>query len=481
MNRRTIPDCIWVILITLFVVIPFSTEEALSFYLSGSIKPARGSGHSSRPSPTPTPTPKPTATPKPAPAPTPTPIAAPTPTPTPAPPVSGANSPSVELACTTYSLPNRTTANSDQFKTADKIKSNCKIVLTWWAATPSQTWCPYIMNNSQVKFCGPYSNWGFINSTNNKAAWDLGGDIYNDYILKNNPEWILKDTNGAVVIHPWIPAEQAVDHGNPNFVDFFFDYFIKVPSSIAGGRWQGTYTDRAWNLRFLDNYLVYAPWAWSAIPVNPATKKPFTREEREQDVLDATKRLRERADKEAGGLKYIANIWSDVDSEYFDRNIYPELMQYLDYVFFEAWTCNPEGVPESETIWLRRVMAAQDIIQNRRAEPVVQGGYGNYWYALSSLLLVRENGKGMIWSQDFIPDDVLQKVKGINLGKPLNIFAYLNNAYQRDWQYGKVIVNPSDTKTVTVSLGGNYRDVETGNIMSSVTLSPKKGKIFILP
>ncbi len=234
-------------------------------------------------------------------------------------------------------------------------------------------------------------------------------------------------------------------------------------------------------MRELDNYLVFAPWAWSAMPVNPVTKKPFTQAEREQDVLDATKRLRERADNEAGGLKYFANVWSDVDSEYFNRDIYPELMQYLDYAYFETWTSNPDGQPESETIWLRRVMAAQDMIQNRRAEPVVQTGFGDFWYALSTLLLVRENGRGMAYAQNFLPDDLLQKVKGIQLGKPLKIFAYLNNAYQRDWQYGKVIVNPSDTKTVTISLGGNYRDVETGSIVSSVTLQPKKGKIFVTP
>ena len=76
---------------------------------------------------------------------------------------------------------------------------------------------------------------------------------------------------------------------------------------------------------------------------------------------------------------------------------------------------------------------------------------------------------------------VLQKVKGIHLGNPIKIFAYLNNAYQRDWQYGKVIVNPSDSKTVTISLGGNYRDVETGSIVSSITLAPKKGKVFVFP
>jgi hypothetical protein len=180
-------------------------------------------------------------------------------------------------------------------------------------------------------------------------------------------------------------------------------------------------------------------------------------------------------------MRYFANVWSDVESSYFDRDIYPELMQYLDYALFEAWTSNLEGQHVSEEVWLRRVMAAQDMIQNRRAEPVVQIEFGDFWFALSSLLLVRENGKGMIWSQSVLSDSILQKMNALDLGKPLTALSYVNNAYQRQWERGKVVVNPSDSGTVTISLGGNYRDYETGNIVSSVTLSPKKGKIFVNP
>ncbi len=319
-----------------------------------------------------------------------------------------------------------------------------------------------------------------MNSTDDPNAFNLGGDIYNDYIIPNHPEWISADINGKTVTHATVPVEHAVDHGNMDFVDFYFDYFIEIPSSIGNGRWEGTYKEKSWNMRFLDNYLVYAPWAWSSLPVNPATGKTITREEREQDVLNATKKLRQRADNEAGGLKYFANIWSDVEAEYFDRDIYPELMQYLDYVLFETWTSNPEGVPESEEIWMRRVLAAQDMIQNRRAEPVVQTGYGDFWYALSTLLLVTENGRGMAWTKTMLSDSVLQKLKDFDLGVPLGVFAFIDNAYQREWQKGKVIVNPADSGTVTISLGQNYEDVETGNTVSSVTLPPKKGKILLL-
>ena len=387
--------------------------------------------------------------------------------------------PIVDLVCATYALGDRPTRDSSKFDAADKIKDNCTIVLTWWSLSVSETWCPYILENSDVEYCGPYDNWGFISSRNDKSKLDLGGDIYNDDILKNNPEWLLRDASGNLVFKPFLPAERVPHHGNMDFVDYYFDFFLEVPSSIAGGRWQGTYSEKSWNIRFLDNYLVYAPWVWSSIPINPDTGSTFTREEMEQNMLNATKRLRERADNEAGGLKYFANIWSDVEAEYFDREIYAELMQYLDYVLFEVWTTNPEGVPVSEEVWLKRISAAQDMIQNRRAEPVVQTELGDFWYALSSLLLVTENERGVIWSQTMFSDNILRRINGLDLGEHLSAYIYIDNIYQREWEKGKVLVNPSDSLTVTISLGGDYEDVETGEIVSSVALSPKTGKILL--
>ncbi len=387
----------------------------------------------------------------------------------------------VNLACPSYALPDRTSASSAQFAEADRIKSVCTIVLTGWSSTPEQAWCPYMMDNAKVKYCGPYDNWGYMNSTNNKDAWIVAADIFNDYILKTKPQWVLKDTDKDTVYNAWVPHEDLMDHGNMDFVDFYFDFFVQVPSSVAGGRWKGTYKQRGWNMRFLDNFIVYAPDGWSSMPVNPSTGKTFTREELEGDLLSAAARLRQLADTEAGGVRYFANIWSDVESGYFDREVYPDLMQYIDYALFEEWTAKSDGSPVSENVWLRRVLEAQDMIQNRRAEPVVQTEWGDFWFALSSLLLVRENGKGMIWSDKMYSDDLIQKLRAIDLGEPLELFSFVDNAYQREWEKGKVIVNPSDDTTVEITLGNSYQDAETGEIMTDVTLPPKSGKILLIP
>lgn len=387
----------------------------------------------------------------------------------------------VNLACPSYALPARTSASSAQIAEADRIKSVCKVVLTWWYALPSQTWCPYLRHSSSVEYCGPYDNWGFISNVDDHGDFNLGGDIYHDFILPDHSDWILRDAGGGVVTNNFISNEAAPDHGNMGFVDFYFNFFLEVPHSIAGGRWQGTYKERSWNLRFLDNYIVYLPAAWSSPPVNPDTGSALSREDRERDILEATKRLRQRADNEAGGLRYIANVWNDVEASYLDRDIYPELMQYVDYALFEAWTTDLQGVPVPEEVWLRRVTAAQDMVENRRAEPVVQVGVGDFWYALSSLLLVSDRGKGMIWSNKMYSDALIRQLSAIDLGEPLDLFSFIDNAYQRDWEKGKVIVNPSDDATVEITLDQSYQDAATGETVTAVTLPPKSGKILLIP
>lgn len=156
-------------------------------------------------------------------------------------------------------------------------------------------------------------------------------------------------------------------------------------------------------------------------------------------------------------------------------------MQYYDYAFFEEWVNTYDsGEPLSESEWLHKVLTAQDLIQNKRAEPVVNTGIGAFWYALSSLLLIRENGRGIAWSQKMLSDDVFEKLNRLDLGNPLSIFTYKNQVYQREWEKGKVIVNPSDTKTENVSFNQYYEDIETGEIVNSLTLKPKTGKILML-
>lgn len=384
----------------------------------------------------------------------------------------------LQLACTTYSLPELSAASDADLKIAKKIGDNCAVVLTWWGATP--TWCSYFKERSKVLFCGPYDNWGFMDSINDYSSWILGGDIFNKYILQYHSDWILRNKRGHQVKNKYIPTERAMDIGNLEYVDFWLSYFIHVPNEIYDNRWKGDYRERSWNLRFLDNYFIWAPWVLDSNPINPRSGKEFTQIDRENDSLKALKRLRINADEL--GIKLFANIWSDVDLNYFDRNIYKETMGYLDFVLFEEWTAKyGSNIPITENEWVRRVKVADDIIKHRRATPVVNTEYGNFWFAVSTLLLVIENGKGLIWLQNFPSDQIVNKIHSIELGKPIGNFIKLpSGLYSREWSHGKVIVNPKDKEKVHIQLNGQYKDIESGKEIKELVVRPKEGKILIL-
>ncbi len=76
-------------------------------------------------------------------------------------------------------------------------------------------------------------------------------------------------------------------------------------------------------------------------------------------------------------------------------------------------------------------------------------------------------------------DNMLSSLSALELGGPLDVFTYVDNAYQREWEKGKVIVNPGDSITVNISLDRNYEDAVSGDILSSITLPPKTGAILI--
>jgi hypothetical protein len=78
-------------------------------------------------------------------------------------------------------------------------------------------------------------------------------------------------------------------------------------------------------------------------------------------------------------------------------------------------------------------------------------------------------------------DALIQQLSAIDLGEPLDLFSFIDNAYQRDWEKGRVIVNPSDDATVEINLDQSYQDAATGETVTAVTLPPKSGKILLIP
>lgn len=407
---------------------------------------------------------RPVSTPVPTPVPTPIPTPVPTALPTPVPVASK----TVDSMCSMYVNSTRDNASSTDLSRANKMRGYCEIVFTWWNNLPAQTWCPYIMQNSVVKACGPYDNIGYI--------WK-SDPVFKNYITPNQPNWLLKNSSGTLVGDMWDSAKTktVVNVGYPAASQWFIDYF-KAPGQ--GAWWTGTYTDRKWNARWLDDFYIrpISNNVWDMAPVNQITGQTLTNDVWQGYRLEQLKAL--RADADANGIILVANILSDVFWTNLPNAPYNEALNYVDYAVFEIMVSNLGGEIQSESEWLRRTRNFQWIAKNSKAVPVVTTEYGNFYYNLSTMLLACEPGKCMTWQQPIMTDAQIQKVSTLDLGSPVGDFTKAG-CYIRSWSKGFVVVNPSEVDC-TVPLSGSYRNLETGIIESASTkLTKKTGKVLV--
>lgn len=409
--------------------------------------------------------PQPTAAPTPIPTPIPTPKPTPVPTPSPTPIPTGRT---VGAMCSMYINANRDTASASDFDRANKERGYCDIVFTWWRNLPQQTWCPYMMQNSIVKYCGPYDNDLYI--------WK--SDPVFNWMTINKSQWLLKNASGTLVGDMWDSGKTktVTNIGFPDTRQWFIDYFKSPP---PGAQWIGTYKERAWSARWLDDFGIRPinNNVWDMAPIDQRTGQVLTNDVWQGYRLEKLRAL--RADADANGFILVANILSDVFWTNFPNPNYTESLNLVDYAVFEILVANLDGNPVPESEWLRRVKNFQWIAKNSKATPVGTTEYGDFYYNLATVLLGCEPGKCMVWQQPLMTDSQINSLKALNLGNPVGDFTKAG-CYIRQWERGLVVVNPMDSGSCSVPLTGAYKDLESGTPVSgSLLLSIKKAKILI--
>lgn len=411
--------------------------------------------------------PPPVVCPSPAPTPVPTPVPTPIPTPVPTPVPTPAKT--VEAICSMYVNSNRDNASSQDLDRANKMRGYCSIVFTWWSSTPSQTWCPYIMDNSTVKYCGPYDNIGYI--------WK-SDPVYNNYIVPQKPKWLLKNSAGTLVGDMWDSqkTKTVVNVGYTEAIQWFIDYFKSPP---PGATWTGTYQERKWNTRWLDDFGVRPinNNVWDMAPIDQKTGITLTNDVWQSYRISQLRAMRTEADTH--GFVYVANLLGDPFWTNLPNPNYTEAFNLLDYGVFEILVTNLDGSNQPESEWLRRVKNFQWIAKNSKMIPVGTTEYGDFYYNLATVLLACEPGKCSVWQQPLMTDAQINNIKTLDLGVPLSDYTKAG-CYIRSWSKGLIVVNSMDGGNCSVSLTGTYKDLETGTIYSgSISVKSKDGQILI--
>jgi hypothetical protein len=99
-------------------------------------------------------------------------------------------------------------------------------------------------------------------------------------------------------------------------------------------------------------------------------------------------------------------------------------------------------------------------------------------YGLASFLL-GSDGRSSFWASYDRNADALAKhpyLSRVDIGAPRGPYSRVDGAYQRVFDTGKVVVNPTSTSR-TIDLGGSYIDLR-GTARRSVTLGPYSGDVF---
>ncbi len=221
----------------------------------------------------------------------------------------------------------------------------------------------------------------------------------------------------------------------------------------------------------------------SSVPINPATKKPYT----SAQWLAATGALAAAVRSAVHPHLLYGNGLSD-GPLFFTKGT-NQLVNDLDGAIAEAWlrgSKTPVGFFPSEAQWKENVNMLAYLegqgkplltltklwVPDTKAQAIQW-----FQYSLASFLL----GSGGRSSFFFSPGFNVSRTTPcywcyLPIGSPQGGYAKVGGVYQRQFSTGKVLVNPTPA-TVTVQLGGTYKDAY-GHSMTSARMSPNTGLIL---
>jgi hypothetical protein len=224
----------------------------------------------------------------------------------------------------------------------------------------------------------------------------------------------------------------------------------------------------------------------TSLPINPATHQPWT----SRDYLAATTRVGTAIRDAAGAKALVLGNGYVSGARYFGGS--SVMAAGLDGSIAEsAFRDARDSVTKfrTEERWKLDVDMAVDAGRKGKTVVYVTKVWANgtqaqkdayQKYMLASFLLGTDGRSYFACDYGGSPRSATEAKPyyGASLGAPSGAYAKIGGAYQRSFAHGKVVVNPTDS-TVTVSLGGIYRDAEgAGAAITTLTLQPHGSAIL---
>jgi hypothetical protein len=300
------------------------------------------------------------------------------------------------------------------------------------------------------------------------AEYHKGTTVKEDFawVQKNHPDWLLRNQAGNLMKSSW--GGYLINPALPAVRQWQIDYALK--QQAAG--WTAIYMDAMGTMAF---------YGFPGIPVNPATKRPFTMDE----WLNATSGLADAVDKAVsipvivnglnGGTPYKKNtsILATVAQGGVFEGCFRNAMDRVT-----AWP--------SLTDWTNQVDAIADVDARGKIglcmTKMWTGGTTaqlTQWndFVLASFLLAKGPRSYYMFMSSKTQDAMTSwNANPPAIGAPLGPRVQQGNAWLRKFATGIVAVNPG-TGTENVPLGGTYV-TPSGTSVTSVSLGAHEGVIL---
>jgi FG-GAP-like repeat len=323
-------------------------------------------------------------------------------------------------------------------------------------------------------YAGPYS-------FDPNLSWYQNGFFYQDleaiYVGGNvadaHPEWIIKDANGNNLYINWgcvngtCPAYMA-DLGNPDFRAYWIN---QARQTMAIGYTAIFVDDASMTMRASNGN------GNPATMIDPRTGDAVTLTVWQQWNLTFFQEI--RAAFPAPTYRIMQNVTWFADTDQATPNpLIDQQIKLLDYFYLE-FGINDPGITggtgqfsmQKELDMLLRIKADGANFGLAGAPADEPGKELAFAFAM-----LATDGNDFLGDDTQYPSNPVTWYHGTNLGAPLSSYYITNQGvYERDFQYGTVIVNPPGAAQVQVSMPG-FRDMQDNQ--NTFTLGPKVGKVL---
>jgi hypothetical protein len=333
------------------------------------------------------------------------------------------------------------------------------------------SWINQKMNRVQVY--EPYFNSRLSWYKNAWAYQDLYGISTGDDLVRQHPDWILKDSNGNWLYMPWgcsggtCPL-YAFDPGNPDFRNWWIQN--RGQATMSAG-YKGLWIDDV-NLEFR----VGNGDGSQATPIDPRTQAPMAYTDWKSYVAGFTQAIRSALPN----AEIVHNsIWfaggTDRDN---DPNVIKEI-QAADFINCERGI-NDDGLTNGDGIWsVNAFLKFVDHVHSLGKHVIFDEYVFNGEYDVAGYFLISDGQDGF-GNHEVSPNN-WTSVYDVDLGQPQGNRYTWNNLLARNFSGGWVLVNPNRSGPVTVPLSGTFLRADGSTISGSLTLNGGEGAVLLSP